>query len=245
MIGRSWFLLALFAETLAGQDGPKETSRQSEILRVDHRAGETITVRVARSSPGKSATCAIELEGESDVKSIVQAFNREEISIESRANRIFVKLLKDASGHLDVIGSSGTLYRFFLTAVDGGAGTEFVSVRPEAPKIEEKTQKELPQSLMLVRAMRVLKVPEGVTVRGAAQQDALVYRARGVEMSLLYSYESTRLTGYVCRLSNTSEESLHLDLSRFQAEKLILIGAKDLVVAPGAATLVYLVFDAE
>ena len=48
--------------------------------------------------------------------------------------------------------------------------------------------------------------------------------------------------GYVIRVENRSETEFRLDPSRFAGLALLLVGARELVLAPGASTLLYAVF---
>jgi hypothetical protein len=80
-------------------------------------------------------------------------------------------------------------------------------------------------------------------VAKAAGADTL-FKIADCEVSPLFMFELDGLKGYICRLANRSNtESFDLDLSRFEAESLVLVGAKDLRIAPGKDTLLYFVFE--
>lgn len=59
---------------------------------------------------------------------------------------------------------------------------------------------------------------------------------------ILYVYETTAYRGYVARVENVSAAPLRLDPSRFVARDLVLTGAREMLLAPGEKTLLYLVF---
>jgi hypothetical protein len=219
----------------------QDAQSQGRTRSVGVKAGDIVTIEVALSTAKQSLTTVVEFAAEKSVSSIVQAFSKEDVSLEAKQNRLFVKLLSVVTGYVDVVGSSGALYRLMLVKAKDGHDA---LVRISQAK-EEKTvvAKSLPQSLELIRAMRLLRIPEGGAVARASGSDSL-FKLAGFDVSPLFVFELDGLKGYICRLVNRSvTESFDLDLSRFEAESLVLVGAKDLRVAPGKETLLYFVFE--
>lgn len=198
------------------------------------------------STPEESFTMAVEFPGEKAISNIVQAFSKDDVSLEAKSNRLFVKLLARVKGHVDVIGAGQALYRLYIRPVEKGEEADaFVTIvraiNPEQASVEPA----FPKPLKLATAMRLLQVPEGAQVcKGAGEP--VIYRDGPVEYRLLYTYEYEGLVGWILKLSNTSEDqTFDVDLSRFSADRLVVLGARDLVLEPKSVTLLYLVFDSE
>lgn len=170
---------------------------------------------------------------EESLEALVAGWNEGDLSIERRRENLFLKLLRKSQGDLQVLGASGTLYRFSIVATDGAYDGH---VRLLPPK-EQKRQ--VPESVELLRAMRLgRRPPEGAVLR--ADQPLTV--APGLAAKVAYVYESTTYRGFVVRIENTAGFAQRLDPSRFQSKDLVLAGAREMLLPAGERTLLYLVF---
>jgi hypothetical protein len=87
--------------------------------------------------------------------------------------------------------------------------------------------------------MRLGRRPvEGTVLRS----DLLITTSADWSVRVLYVYETTAYRGYIARVENVSATPLRLDPSRFVSRDLVLTGARELLLAPGEKTLLYLVF---
>jgi hypothetical protein len=88
--------------------------------------------------------------------------------------------------------------------------------------------------------MRLGEAPAWATVaRGGGA--ALVESAE-MTATLLWTYGTGRFRGLVIGVANRSAtDPLEIDVTRFQAEGLVLVGARDFTVRPGGSTRLYLV----
>ena len=177
------------------------------------------------------------------IRQVVSAWDRKDLSVEHAGSKLFLKLLQKVEGHLDLMTAMGGHYRLYL--VPAPLGAEFDSHvtllsrgRGEGVK---RPGRSASGALELARAMRLGKIPPGVSVRSG--QGKGVLSTERLEARLLFVYEETRLRGYVLSLSNKSRKNSALvDVTRFTPARLVLIGARDLVLGPGEATRLYLVF---
>ena len=94
---------------------------------------------------------------EDSVEAIVAGWNEEDLSLERRGDRIFLKLLRRAEGDLHVVGSSGTLYRLYVRPADGAYDGHVRILRPEKKATAGST------AIDLVRAMRRGRATDGAT----------------------------------------------------------------------------------
>lgn len=197
---------------------------------------DAVEIALPVSAPGRSHQAAVIFEDETALSKIVLGVDREAISVDVVDNRLFLKLLRAAEGHLDCIGASGRLYRVRVS-VGEGAPAEAYRVRGARPAA---AQRAVPRPVALVRMMREGRVEAGATrtrLEGAVYE-CREYAARG---RAVYRWEELR--GYVLEIENRSEEPLGIDLSRFRGEGLLLAGSRELQVPPGGRTLLYLVFE--
>jgi len=237
---RSFAISALFL-CAADWFGAQDAQSQGRTRSVNAKAGEIIAIEVALSTAKQSLTTVVEFAAEKSVSAVIQAFSKEDVSLEAKQNRLFVKLLAEVTGYVDVVGGSGALYRLMLVKAKEGHDA-FVSIS-QAKEEKAVVTRALPRSLELIRAMRLFRIPDGAAVARASGSDTL-FKLADCEISPLFVFELDGLKGYICRLVNRSDtESFDLDLSRFEAESLVLIGVKDLRVAPGKETLLYFVFE--
>jgi hypothetical protein len=170
---------------------------------------------------------------EESLEALVSGWNEGDLSIERRREILFIKLLRKSQGDLQVLGSSGALYRFALVPADGVYDGH---VRILAPKEQKRV---IPEPIELLRAMRLGRRPtEGTVLRA----DQPVEVAPELAARVAYVYESTAYRGYVIRIANTSGVAQRLDPSRFLSRDLVLAGAREMLVRPGEKTLLYLIF---
>ena len=170
---------------------------------------------------------------EESLEALVSGWNEGDLSIERRRENLFIKLLRKSQGDLQVLGASGTLYRFSIMPAEGAYDGH---VRLLAPR-EQKRQ--IPESIELLRAMRLGRRPTEGTILRADQPLQL---APELAAKVAYVYESGSYRGYVVRITNTSTIAQRLDPSRFLSKDLVLAGAREMLVPPGEKTLLYLVF---
>ena len=170
---------------------------------------------------------------EESLEALVSGWNEGDLSIERRRENLFLKLLRNSRGDLQVLGASGALYRFSLVPAEGAYDGH---VRLLAPRDEKRS---FPESVELLRAMRLGRRPaEG----GVLKADYLLAVAPELAAKAVYVYETTAYRGYVVRIENTSAVPQRLDPSRFLSKALVLAGAREMLVPPGEKTLLYLVF---
>jgi hypothetical protein len=196
-----------------------------------HPTDRTIEILVPVAEETKHASTVITFPEES-LEALIAGWDENDLSLERRRDRLFVKLLRRAEGNLDVLGASGTLYRLYLRPSDGpfDGHVLILGVRKEKTEID---------SLELIRQMRLGQTPEWCHTRKAS---GILYRNETMVLSARYIYETEFHRGFVIVLENISEESLRLDLSRICGEGLDLVGSKDLVMDAKGRTILYLVF---
>jgi len=191
-----------------------------------------IEVRVPVSTDAQHRATVVTFPEES-LEALVAGWNESDLSIERRRENLFIKLLRCAKGDVHVLGASGALYRLSVVPADGAYDGH---VRILAPK---ETKRSAPESLELIRAMRLGRRPADGTVLRA---DQAVYTSPEISARLAYVYESTSYRGYVVRMENVGSSPHRLDPSRFLSKDLVLVGAREFVLPPGGKTLLYLVF---
>lgn len=170
---------------------------------------------------------------EESLEALVAGWNEEDLSLERRRDRLFVKLLRRAEGDLHVLGASGTLYRLYVRPAERVFDGHVRVTRPA----KEASR---PGAVDLLRAMRTARPPEGTAVRRCS---GVVHRGARATLTARYVYDTDFHRGYVLELENTAAEAMRVDLSRFSGEGLELVGARSLVVEAGGRTQVYLVFQ--
>ena len=87
--------------------------------------------------------------------------------------------------------------------------------------------------------MRLARAPENGTVLRA---EGTLYSGADLSVRALYVYDVDAFRGYVVRARNVSNAPVRVDPSRFAGPGLVLAGAREMLLAPEATTLVYLVF---
>lgn len=215
------------------QDGAKRT--------VTAKDGDTITLRVRVYQDGKSYPTVVALP--EDVANLIHGWDQKYLSLDKEGKLLSITLLAKAEGYLDVVTVQGTHLRLLISPVSQ-AHDSTVTVRIGAPAASEpeKTARRGGASgaLDLIRAMRLGDVPPDATVRSGGNE--VLLRTAEITVSVHYIYETGRFRGYVLGIANSSSrEAFHVDVSRFTGEKLVLVGAKDVVIAPGKSSRLYVV----
>ena len=228
-------LLALSAGPCGQVDPPRPARTRS----LECRDGETVALRVPISSPNQNLLTAVTFPDL--VENVVSSWNERDLSVEAHGAKLFLKLLAKAEGHLDVLMTSGMHLRLYLKPIAEGEEYDgHVVLKAALDKTPSDPPRKLPDALRLVKAMRLGRVPPGASVKRGG--DTVVTTTGDLEGRLAFVYETTAYRGYVVRLTNTSPRAAyHLDVTRFAARRLVLMGAKSLVVAPKNSTLVYLI----
>ncbi len=170
---------------------------------------------------------------EDSVEAIVAGWNEEDLSLERRRDRVFLKLLRRAEGDLHVLGSSGTLYRLYLRPADDAYDGHVRILRPEKKTPSGET------AIDLIRAMRKGRGTEGTIVR---RTSGVLHRSASACLIPRYVYDTDLHRGYVVALENLGDGPLRVDLSKFSGKGLDLVGAREMVVEPKKNTLLYLVY---
>ncbi len=191
-----------------------------------------VEVRVPVSGEARHRATVVSFP-EDSLEALVAGWNEGDLSVERRREKIFIKLLRKAEGDLHVMGGSGTLYRLAIRASEGAYDGH---VRIVAPRTRERAA---PESVELIRAMRLGRRPaEGTVLRS----DAPVHASPELSARTAFVYETDAHRGYVVRVENVSDRTQRLDPSRFIGRGLVLAGAREMLLEPGAKTLLYLVF---
>jgi len=194
---------------------------------------DLLQVSLPVSTQEKSHQAAVVFEDEPSISKIVLGVDRDAISIDVVGNRLFLKLLKPAEGHLDCVGASARLYRIHVR-VAREAPTEVLRVRGPKP-----VERAVPRPIALVRMMRTGLLEEGVR---RLRLDGVVYESRELVARgrMLYRWEG--YSGFVLELENRAATELAVDLSKFRGEGLVLAASRSLAIPAGGRTLLYLVF---
>jgi hypothetical protein len=191
-----------------------------------------VEVRVPVAADGRQPATVVTFPEES-LEALVAGWAEGDLTVERRRENLFLKLLRKAEGDLHVLGGSGTLYRLAIRPADGAYDGR---VRILAPTSKPASA---PAAIELIRAMRLGRRPaEGVVLRAHGE----VYSGPDLAARLAYAYDTAEHRGYVIRVENRSDAELRLDPSRFAGPGLLLVGAREMVLAAGASTLLYAVF---
>ncbi len=226
---RSLLVLVL----LVAQESGPEPLPSREVTVAD---GETVALKIAVSASSRNLVTAVTLPG--TAKSVVSAWDPKDLSVEHDGAKLFLKLLAKADGYLDVTTVDGAHLRLRVQPVADRFDSHVIV------KLAAKTKPEVPGSgaLELIRAMRLGQAPSWTTV--ARGGDAVLFESAEMKATLLWTYDTGRFRGLVLGLANLSaNDPLPIDVTRFQAEGLVLAGSRDLTVPPGGSTRLYLVFS--
>lgn len=169
---------------------------------------------------------------EDSLEALVAGWADGDLSIERRRENLFLKLLRKAEGDLHVLGGSGTLYRLSIRPAEGAYDGRVRLVLPSSKG------RGTPEPIDLIRAMRLGRRPvEGAVLRA----EETVYAGADLRVSTVYVYDGRAFRGFVLKAENVSGRALRVDPSRFVGTDLVLAGAREMVLGPGASTLLYLV----
>lgn len=185
------------------------------------------------SNESRSIQAAVHLADEASVAHLITAFNKDDVSIEVKQNKVFVKLLKEVEGSIDCIGTSGHLYR--VVVVPSKQTLPLLTLRAPAPKAPSP---ELPLPLVLMRAMRLGRVLDGMEIR---RSTAVLIEDPSFFIQLHWVFTFDALKGFVCTFRNRTERPMRLDPSRFSGAGILLVGVRDLELGAGQVTRLYLV----
>lgn len=221
---------------LAPQAGDPPPARTRTL---ECKEGDTLPIRVFVSTPNRNLLTAVTFPDL--IQNVVSSWNDRDLSVEVQGSKLFLKLLSKVEGHLDVVTAGGMHLRLYIRPAEGGQEYDGHLVLKAVPeKTGSEVSQKLPDALELVRAMRLGVVPPGASIKRGG--DAAVLATPEVEGKVAFVYETTSYRGYVVRLTNRSAKAAyHLDITRFACPRLVLAGAKSLVVAPEKSTLLYLV----
>jgi hypothetical protein len=197
---------------------------------------EPVRMPLQVSTPAKSIQGVVELSDESSIAHLVTGFNKDDISLEVKQNRIFIKLLSEVEGSIDCVGASGRLYRIYV--VPSARSVTNLALRGKPARAREKP--EVPLPLQLMRAMRLGETFEGAMISRAS---AVVVDDPSFVVQLQWVYKLDEFTGFVCTLRNRTQAPLRIDPSRFRGENVLVIGVRDMKLGPGEVTRVYFVVD--
>lgn len=171
---------------------------------------------------------------EDSLDALVAGWADGDLSVERRRENLFLKLLRKAEGDLHVLGGSGTLYRLAIRPAEGPYDGRVRLVLPSAK------DRRAPEPVELIRAMRLgRRPPEGQVLRTSGT----LFEGAELRISTVYVYDSQAFRGFVLRAENVSGRPLRVDPSRFVGKDLVLAGVREMVVGPGASTLLYLVMS--
>jgi len=227
---------------LPGQEGARGGPAQEAAGRtVFHRAGESIPIAVPLSDAAKHRVTILSFP--EPVARAIVPWSEEDISIETDGREVVLKLLRAVEGDLVFRGRSGTLFQIRVATAKGGDEDGFVRIvlpkeKPSATPVPAQVKS---GAIELLRSMRLGEIPPNSRVTAAPdfvlhESTELMVRSR-----LLYVTDSHE--GLVLDLANRRKDGPYrVDLSQFTASRLVLVGARELVIPPGGSTRLYLVF---
>jgi hypothetical protein len=227
---------------LPGQGRTQVDPAQEDAGRtVIHRAGESIAIAVPLSDAARHRLTILSFP--EPVARAIVPWSEEDISIETDGREVVLKLLRAVEGDLAFRGRSGTLYQIRVATAKGGDEDGFVRIvlpkeKPMATPVPAQAKS---GAIELLRSMRLGERPPNASVTAAPdfvlhESTELIVRPR-----LLYVTDSHE--GLVLELVNRrNDRPYRVDLSQFTAERLILVGARELVIPAGGSTRLYLVF---
>lgn len=222
-----------------GLPGQADVPEQAQTRSLECKDGDTVRLRVRLSTPELNVLTAVTFPDL--IQNVVSSWNDRDLSVEVQGAKLFLKLLAKTEGHVDVVTTGGTHVRLYIEASPADQiydGHVVLKAPPAKPAAEASRQ--LPDALGLARAMRLGTVPPGASVKRGG--DNVIPTTGDIEGRLAFVYETTAYRGYVVRLKNMSPTAaFHVDVTRFASPRLVLLGAKSLVVAPQKATVVYLI----
>jgi len=227
--------------------GDEQDAKDGTTRSVTPRDGETIPLQVRVSDASTNVLTVVTFPD--PIQHVVSSWNPKDLSVEHETTKLFIKLLAKVEGHLDVVTSVGKHYRLYVAPAPAtGRYDSHVTVKSGGGTTEEGERKEGRRShagpgtgpIELIKAMRLGQIPPDATVRSGKKE--VLFASDGLEARFLWVFETGRYRGYVVELSNKSaDDAYYVDVSRFRADNLVLIGAREVVVRPQTSTRVYLV----
>ncbi len=234
-------ILALAVLRAPGSAQEEGEEKPGAARTVTVRDGETVTLMLRVAEPTKNLLTVVTLP--EAVVHVLSAWDEKDLSVEQEGNRLFLKLLSKVEGHLDVVTSGGAHIRFLILPAEGTVPYDsnvLVKAAPARPVQGPPRAPGASGALELVKAMRLGDVPPDATVRSGGGE--VLFSSPDVDVALAWIYETGRFRGTVLALTNkSSSEAYHVDVSRFQGERLVLIGSKDVIVGPQKMTRLYIV----
>lgn len=213
---------------------PTASEPEDDVRRIP-AGNETMEIRLPVAAPGDNRSCVVELP-ETRIASVVLAWREEDLSLEKRGGRLFLRLLRPVQGSLHVIGGSGILYRFHLRPAKEGEKSD-AHVRLLSPP--SRSTRRVP-SIDLLRAMKTGTLPAGIRFR---PEKEILLENETRSYRLLRRYDAPHHTGYLLLFENRTSEPARVEPARFDAEGLLLIGADRWEVPALSETRLYLVFQ--
>jgi len=192
-----------------------------------------IEVVVPVAGDGKHRATVVSFPEEA-LEALVVGWNEEDLSVERRRDRLFLKLLRRSEGDLHVVGASGTLYRLFIRPAEREwDGHVRIS------RLESKKKKKDSTAFDLIRGMRSRRLLDGTQVRKAS---ALLYGDSQSIWTVRIVYDAPSYRGYVLEVENLGKEPLRVEPQKLSGEGLELVGTRQMVIDPNRSTWVYLVY---
>lgn len=193
---------------------------------------DPVILRVPVSTPTEHRATVVTFP-EKALESLVSGWAEEDLSVERRGEKLFIKLLRPAEGDLHVVGSSGRLYRL---AIRPGEGEYDGHLRI---RLARSDRRRLPVPVELIRTMRRNRRPADGRVFRA---DRKIHLGISISATLMRVYEVEQYQGFVVKVRNLTARPERLDPSRFTGRDLVLLGAREMILKPEEETLLYLVF---
>jgi hypothetical protein len=205
-----------------------------------------IPVRVPLSAPGHEFMTTLSLPEES-IETAITGWSEGEITAIPKRGMLFLRLAKKSEGQLNVIGSSGTHYLFYLKGVEAAEPDSYdtyVKIRkkedvPKGDPLPKREGRRPSGALELIQAMRLGLHPENVKILRAGRE--LAFESPYLEVRLLYVYDAQSYRGMIFEVRNPTTERQAVDASRFRGKgtALILTALKDNVLEPKSVTRLY------
>ncbi|HTF55973.1 MAG TPA: hypothetical protein VK661_01780 [Planctomycetota bacterium] len=232
----------LLPEILTGLGRAQEAPAQEGAVRtVIHRAGESIPIAVPLSEAAKHRVTILSFP--EPVARAIVPWGEEDISIETDGREVVLKLLRAVEGDLVFRGRSGTLYRIRVSPAKGNNEDGFIRIvlpseKPETPPVPAQAKS---GAIDLLRSMRLGEIPANAKVTAAPE--SVIHESADFLVRPRLLYVADVHEGLVLELVNRRKDgNYRVDLSQFTAERLVLVGARELVIPPGRSTRIYLVF---
>jgi hypothetical protein len=239
------FVMALaltLGGTLVEPSRVQQSPAQPDPVRtVTHRAGESIPIAVPLSDAARHRVTILSFP--EPVARAIVPWSEEDISIETDGREVVLKLLRAVEGDLAFRGRSGTLYQIRVATAKGNNEDGFIRiVLPiEKPKATPVPAPAKSGAIEILRSMRRGEIPPNARVTAAPE--AVLHESTDLVVRPRLIYVTDDHEGLVLELVNRRNDGPYrVDLSQFTGERLVLLGARELVIPPGGSTRLYLVF---